>query len=361
MSSFPAEKPFSNGSPEVAVRRFGSTRLGAPVDEYTLTNGSGVSTSILTWGGIVRTLIAPDRNGKPADVVLGFDSLEPYEDRHPYFGTITGRFANRIARGTFTLNGERYTLAINNGPNHLHGGIDGFDRTVWKARSESTDDAAKVILSHTSPDGDEGYPGEVQAQVTYTLSNDNSLRIDYEATTSKPTPINLTNHSYFNLAGHDSGDVLEQELMIDAAQIVPVDETQIPTGVLASVAGTPFDFTKFHPIGERIAQVHGGYDHTFVVSGDQPGLRLIAKALDRNSGRSLEVLTTEPGVQLYTGNFLDGSLSGKRGARYHKHAGFCLETQHFPDSVNQPNFPSTILRPGETYRQTTVYRLGVSE
>jgi aldose 1-epimerase len=290
------------------------------------------------------------------DVVLGFDSLEPYEDRHPYFGTITGRFANRIAHGRFTLDGKEYSLATNNGPNHLHGGLNGFDRAVWRARSEQTPDEAKLILSHVSPDGDEGYPGEVVTEVYYTLSSDNSLKIDYAASTSKPTPINLTNHSYFNLAGHGSGDVLHQELEINAHQIVPVDETQIPLGTLEEVKGTPFDFTGFHPIGARIDKVGGGYDHTFVIKKDQKGLKLAARAVDPASGRQLEVLTTEPGIQLYTGNFLDGSLIGKDGARYIRHAGFCLETQHFPDAVNQPSFPSTILRPGATYMQTTIFR-----
>jgi aldose 1-epimerase len=342
--------------PDISVRPFGNTRSGVQVEEYTLTSGNGVSASIITWGGIVRTLAVPDRQGRHADIVLGFDTLEPYEDRHPYFGTITGRFANRIARGKFSVDGKEYTVAINNGPNHLHGGIDGFDRTVWRALSERTADYARVTLSHVSPDGDEGYPGEVTTDVTYTLTKENALRIDYRATTTKATPINLTNHSYFNLAGHASGNVLSQHLTIKADKFVPVDKTLIPTGELASVTGTPFDFTVSHSIGARLSEVGIGYDHTFVLSPQVAGLKVAAQAYDPDSGRALEVQTTEPGVQFYTGNYLDGTQVGKGGVRYDKHGGFCLETQHFPDSVNQPNFPSTILRPGEVYQQATLFK-----
>jgi aldose 1-epimerase len=352
--------PSSAHQPTIAHRTFGTTRTGEEVVEYTLTNPGGVSASILTWGGIIRTLTAPDRNGNLADIVLGFDTLEPYEERHPYFGTITGRFANRIARGRFTLDGETYTLATNNGPNHLHGGINGFDRKVWKATDSSTPGAVHLKLSYVSPDGEEGYPGEMSTTVTYTVTSTNELRISYEATTTKATPINLTNHAYFNLAGHESGDVLHQELVIAADRIVPVDETSIPLGPLVAVANTPFDFQTPHTIGERIADVGIGYDHNYVLSDKPRPLTLAARAEDPKSGRYVEILTTEPGVQLYTGNYLDGTLTGKEGATYRKHAGFCLETQHFPDSVNQPSYPSTILRPGETFRSTTVIRCGAA-
>lgn len=348
----------SPSSPTISHQPFGTTKDGHSISEYTLSNPGGVSTSILTWGGIVRTILVPDKNGTVADVVLGFDDLAPYEERHPYFGTITGRFANRIARGRFTLDGTTYSLATNNGPNHLHGGIKGFDRVVWDSKTSTTPTSASLILSHVSPHGDEGYPGAVSVEVTYTLASDNSLTVHYKASTTKATPINLTNHSYFNLAGHSSGDVLAQTLTIDADRFVPVDETSIPLGPLQKVGGSPFDFTSPHEIGARISEVGIGYDHTYVLSDTPRPLHLAARAVDPSSGRYLEVLTTQPGVQLYTGNYLDGSGKGKGGATYKKHAGFCLETQHFPDSINQPNYPSTILRPGETYSSTTVMRFG---
>jgi aldose 1-epimerase len=346
--------------PTITVRPFGTTRSGESVVEYTLSNPGGISTSIITWGGIIRTLSVPDRYGTFADIVLGFDSLQPYEERHPYFGTITGRFANRIAQGRFTLDGETHTLATNNGPNHLHGGIDGFDRKVWRATTSMAPGSAQLRLSYVSPDGEEGYPGELSTTVTYTLTSDNALAIGYQATTTKATPVNLTNHAYFNLAGHASGDVLQQELTIDANHIVPVDETSIPLGPFAEVTSTPFDFRTTHTIGERIAQVGIGYDHNYVVADAPRPLTFAARAHDPQSGRFVEILTTEPGVQLYTGNYLDGTLIGKGGTPYKKHAGFCLETQHFPDSVNQPSYSSTILRPGETFRSTTVIRSGAS-
>ena len=346
--------------PTSAKRHFGTTQAGEEVHEYTLSNPGGISTSVITWGGIMRTLVVPDRNGGVADIVLGFDSLKPYEDRHPYFGTITGRFANRIAQGRFTLDGKSYALATNNGPNHLHGGINGFDRKIWSATASSTPGTARLTLSYVSPDGEEGYPGELSTTVTYTLTSENSLIISYEATTTKATPVNLTHHAYFNLAGHASGDVLAQELIIEASKMVPVDETSIPLGPLVDVANTPFDFQTPATIGERIAQVGIGYDHTYVLADTPRPLSLAARARDPQSGRWLEVLTKEPGVQLYTGNYLDGSVIGKGGATYEQHAGFCLETQHFPDSVNQPGYPSTILRPGDTFRSTTVIRCGAA-
>lgn len=345
-------------SPSISKESFGTTKAGVPVDEYILSSGSGVTASIITYGGIIRSLTTPGRDGKTEDIVLGYGSLEQYEARHPYFGTITGRFANRIAKGTFSLDGKSYSLAINNGPNHLHGGIDGFDRAVWKAETSSSRDSVSLQLSHVSPDGDEGYPGTLAVTVTYTLSSNNTLRIDYSATTDKATPINLTSHSYFNLKGHASGDVLGQKIQIYAQSIVPVDGTLIPTGELQPVDGTPFDFRRPQTIGSRISQVQPGYDHTFVLEGSA-GLKKAALAWDPDSGRALEVVTSQPGVQFYTGNFLDGSERGKDGAAYHKHAGFCLETQHFPDSPNQRNFPSAILRPGETYQQSTLFKFGV--
>lgn len=344
--------------PTISERPFGITKSGETISEFTLTNPGGISVSVLSWGGVVRSITAPDSKGKNADVVLGFDSLAPYEERHPYFGTITGRYANRIAQGSFTLDGNTYTLAKNNGPNHLHGGIIGFDRKAWTTSTSSTSDSVTLILSYVSKDGEEGYPGEVDTRVIYTLFSDNSLSIEYTATTTKATPINLTNHSYFNLAGHDSGDVLRHTLTIEADRYVPVDETSIPLGPLASLERTPFDFRSPHPIGERIAMVGIGYDHTYVLSNAPRPLHFAARAEDPSSGRYVEIHTTEPGVQLYTGNYLDGSVKGKGGAAYHKHAGFCLETQHFPDSPNQPSYPSTILRPGETYTSKTVMSFG---
>lgn len=351
-------------SPSIVKEPFGVTKGGLSVDQYTLTSGNGVSTSILTWGGIIRTLYTPGRDGVLEDIVLGYDTLAPYEERHPYFGTIAGRFANRIAKGRFSLDGHTYTLALNNGPNHLHGGTNGFDRAVWQARTETRPDSVLLLLSHVSPDGDEGYPGELTVQVTYTLYTNNTLRIDYSATTTKATPVNLTSHSYFNLAGHGSGNVLKQKLQVYADKIVAVDETQIPTGSLQAVIGTPFDFTKPRSIGDKtigdkIGAVGSGYDHTFVLQQNGPGLKRAAVAWDPVSGRALEVVTTEPGVQLYTGNSLTEKEVGKGNIPYRKHAGFCLETQHFPDSVNQPNFPNTILRPGETYQQSTTFKFGV--
>lgn len=352
----PANNP---GVPHLDERSFGVTKEGRTVYEYILTNSTGMRISILTLGGILRTIEVPDRSGANADIALGFDTLPSYEERHPYFGTITGRFANRIAKGTFSLDGQTYTLATNNCPNHLHGGLKGFDRAIWNTKTETTATFARVSLTHVSPDMDEGYPGEVSTEVTYTLTNDNEIWIAYRATTTKPTPINLTNHTYFNLTGDASRDIKDHVLEIDAEEIVPVDENSIPTGSLMPVKNTSFDFRKPHPLGERINDVGIGYDHTYVLSSGTRELSFAARLVDPKSGRVLVVLTTAPGVQLYTGNYLNGTFKGKGGVSYGKHAGLCLETQHFPDSVNQPSFPSTILRPGETYAQTTVYRFGI--
>jgi aldose 1-epimerase len=345
---------------------FGQTKEGTPVDQYTLTNRSGMTAKVITYGATLTELIVPDRAGKPGNVVLGYDKLEPYLAGTPYFGSTVGRVGNRIAKARFTLNGKTYALAANNGPNHLHGGLKGFDKVVWKAETVPGAGAASVKFSYRSPDAEEGYPGTLDVAVVYTLTDANELRLDYTATTDKATPVNLTNHSYFNLAGEGSGDILGHVLMLAADQFTPVDDTLIPTGELKPVKGTVFDFTTPTAVGARIAKVPiappVGYDHNFVLrKADGSGPRLAARAVEPTSGRTMEVHTTEPGVQFYSGNFLDGTLKNRKGVAYSKHSGFCLETQHFPDSVNQPTFPSTILEPGQTYRTTTVYRFGVEK
>jgi aldose 1-epimerase len=325
---------------------------------YTLSNGNGMKAKVTSFGAILTELQVPDRSGKLNDVVLGFDSVKEYQAGHPYFGSNAGRVANRIAKGRFTLDGKEYKLATNNGPNTLHGGLKGFDKVFWKP--QLSQDKSTITFKYLSPDGEEGYPGNLTATVTYTLTPANELRVDYSATTDKPTPINLAHHSYFNLKGQASGDILGHEVTIFADKYTPADETFIPTGKIDSVKGTPLDFTTPHPIGERIAQLSGdpgGYDHNYVLrSGGSKEPVLAASVYEPTSGRLMQVLTTEPGLQFYTGNFLDGKLTGKAGAVYKKHSGFCMEAQHFPDSVNHPEFPSTILRPGETYKQTTIYR-----
>lgn len=339
---------------------FGKLPDGTSVEQYTLTNASGAFCKIITYGGIVTELQVPDKNGKLGDVVVGFDNLEQYLGSHPYFGAITGRFANRIAKGKFTLDGKAYSLAINNGPNALHGGLKGFDKVVWKATTSESKDSATLKLDYTSVDGEEGFPGTLKTTVTYTWTDKSELRIDYDAVTDKATPINLTNHSYFNLAG--SGDVFGHELTLTAGNFTPTDDTLIPTGEIKSVKGTPFDFTKSKLIGKEInqlfAQPHKGYDHNFVLDNQSKKLALAARVVEQKSSRVMEVLTEEPGVQLYTANFL-GDTQGK-GKTYKQYGALCLETQHYPDSVNHTNFPSTILRPGEKYRTTTVYRFSVS-
>ncbi len=356
MNNHVATSRSGDGAPHIERHLFGQLASGERVDEYTLVSGSGVSVDILTWGGIIRAIRTPDKHGIVADIALGYDSLSAYEKHHPYFGTITGRFANRIAKGLFTLDGVTYRLATNNEPNHLHGGVNGFDRKNWRATASTSADAATLMLSAVSPDGDEGYPGEVRTLVRYSLARDNSLRIEYEATSSKPTPLNLTNHTYFNLAGHDTGTVNEQQITINAESFLPVDATLIPTGVRQSVSSSPFDFRKPRAIGSRIKDVGIGYDHTFILESSSSGIRRAAMVSDPISGRALEVLTTQPGVQFYTGNYLNEDKSGKGGASYKQHSGFCLETQGFPDAVNQPSFPSCVLRPGEKYNHTTIFR-----
>ncbi|HLH54884.1 MAG TPA: aldose epimerase family protein [Verrucomicrobiae bacterium] len=338
----------------VQTAPFGKLADGTAVDLFTLTNPGGLVAKICNYGTILTELHVPDRAGKSGDIVLGFDNLDQYLRGHPYFGCTVGRVANRIANGRFVLEGKTYTLAINNGPNHLHGGVKGFDKVVWKAEPGG---GATVKFSYTSADGEEGYPGCLQAIVVMTLTDANELVINYSAVTDKPTPVNLTNHSYFNLAGQ--GDVLGHELMLAADQYTPKNQHSIPTGEISPVKGTPMDFTQPHAIGSRFSELKEkpvGYDHNFVINGAGSNPRLTARVFEPKTGRVMELSTTQPGVQLYTSNYLDGSLTGKRGVVYRQHSGFCLETQHFPDSVNHPNFPSTILRPGQTYRQTTVHK-----
>ena len=349
----------------LAQRTFGHLPTGEPVEAYTLTSPNGVSLTAITYGAIIVSLHTPDRNGTAGDIVLGFDSLAGYLGEHPYFGAVVGRYANRIARGAFTLDGTAYSLATNNAPNHLHGGDRGFDARLWAAEPFSGSDSAGVIFRYTSPDGEEGYPGTLYVTVTYTLTADNTFVIDYHAVTDAPTPVNLSQHSYFNLTGNPTLDILDHVLTIHADRFTPVDSTLIPTGRLAPVAGTPFDFTTPHAIGARIGDDHeqlrfgGGYDHNFVLSKEGDEIRLAVTAVDPTSGRTLEISTTEPGVQFYSGNFLDGSLVGKAGQAYMHRTGFCLEPQHFPDSPNRAEFPTTIVRPGEEYRSRTVWRFGI--
>ncbi len=339
---------------------FGRTGDGREVMLYTLHNDGDVTVKIITYGGIITSLQAPDKEGKTADLVLGFNTLEEYLGAHPYFGAIVGRYANRIAGGRFVLNGTEYKLAMNEGKCHLHGGNTGFDKVVWDAEELKNGKAVGVRLSYLSKDGEEGYPGNLEVTVTYQLNNENELVIEYEAVTDKPTIINLTNHSYFNLRGEGSGDILGHEIMINADQYTVIDENLLPTGEIAPVKGSPLDFTEARPIGARIGELAGGYDHNYVLNKAQPDeLSLAARVCDPESGRILEVFTTQPGMQFYTSNFLDGSLVGKSGRPYHKYAAFCLETQHFPDSPNQKHFPSTVLNPGATYRQKTIYKFSV--
>jgi aldose 1-epimerase len=358
----------SAGRASVTTTPFGTTPDGEAVDLITLTNGHGIEVRAMSYGGIILSLKVPDRNGALDDVVLGYDDLGGYLDETPYFGALIGRYGNRIGDAGFTLDGTGYELEANDGSNSLHGGFRGFDKHVWEAVAVATDDAARVTFRRTSPDGEGGYPGTLSVTVTYTLTDDDELVVDYLATTDKATPVNLTQHSYFNLAGDGAGDVLNHRLTLNASRYTPVDETLIPTGELAPVEGTPFDFRTPHAIGDRIdaddPQIGfgGGYDHNFVLDRNGAGddaLVLAARVEEPMSGRVMEIRTTEPGVQFYSGNFLDGTLTGKEGRVYGHRNGFCLETQHFPDSPNQPAFPSTILRPGQEYRSRTVFAFGV--
>jgi len=337
-------------------KEFGTMPDGQKVNLYILTNPNGIKAEITNYGAILVSLRVPDKNGEFADITLGYDHLDGYLKETPYFGATVGRYANRIKDGKFTLNGVEYSLAQNDNDNHLHGGIKGFDKRVWDASPFEEQDSAGIKFSYLSPDGEEGYPGNLSCTVTYTLTKNNELKIDYEAQTDKATPVNLTHHSYFNLQGQGTGDILDHILYINADQYTPNDEELIPTGGIASVKDTPLDFTSPTAIGERINQVPGGYDHNFILNGEQGSLRLAAKVSEPDKGRVMEIHTTEPAIQFYTGNFLDGSLTGKSGKIYEKHFGFCLEPQHFPDSPNHPSFPSTILKPGEKYTKTTLFR-----
>src|SRR6266516_1667201 len=344
---------------------FGRLPDGTAVDLYTLSNASGMDVRTMSYGAFIVSIKVPDRAGRGDDVVLGFDGLDGYLGSHPYFGAIVGRYGNRIAKGQFTLDGHLFQLATNNGPNHLHGGVKGFDKVVWQAEPFERDGRVGVVYSHTSPDGDEGYPGTLNARVTYSLSPSNEITVEYEATTDKATPLNLTQHSYFTRAGAGNGDILGHRLSMDADRVTPVDETLIPTGELAPVAGTPFDFRQPTPIGARISadneQLHNGtgYDHNWVLNRTRAGLVPAAHLEDPATGRTLDVSTTEPGMQFYSGNFLDGTVSGKSEHVYKQRYGLCLETQHFPDSPNRASFPSPILRPGERYLSKTVFAFGV--
>ena len=337
---------------------FGRTADGTAVERFTLSNDHQLTIQFITYGGIITALRVPDRNGDCADVVLGFDTLPEYLAGHPFFGALVGRFGNRIAGARFTLNGREYQLAANDGVNHLHGGRVGFDKRVWTAAPLENGSEVGVKLSYLSKDGEEGYPGNLTATVTYLLNNANEFTIRYEAVTDQPTVVNLTQHTYFNLAGEGSGAILDHEVVIDADRFTAVDETLIPTGELQSVQGTPLDFRKAKTIGAEIGQVPGGYDHNYVLIKENAAgaPSRAARVREPRSGRVLEVFTTQPGIQFYTANFLDGKLTGKSGVAYGKHSGFCLETQHYPDSPNQPQFPSAVLNPGETYRQVTIFK-----
>jgi aldose 1-epimerase len=364
VSAGPAGASPSHDRPGISKEPFGTLEDGTKVDRYTLTSGSGVRVRIITYGGIVQTLETPDRHGRRANIVLGFPTLKDYVDLNggPYFGAIIGRYANRIAKGRFTLDGKTYQLALNNGENSLHGGLKGFNTKVWDAHPVEGGQSVGLRLDYTSADGEEHYPGTLKTTVTYTLTSSNELRVAYHATTDQATVVNLTNHSYFNLAGEGTGTVYDHRLTLNASRYTPVDSTLIPTGELAAVKGTPFDFTRPHAIGERIRVndpqlLFGqGYDHNFVLDQRRAGaLTEAARVTEPGSGRVLKISTTEPGVQFYSGNFLDGTFAGTGGRVYRQGDGFALETQHFPDSPNHPAFPSTVLRPGQAFDSTTVY------
>jgi aldose 1-epimerase len=356
----------TGGNPQEAAKKgahvdkaeFGKLPDGTAIEAYTLHNSQGASAKIITYGATLTELHVPDKNGKMGDVVLGFDNIEGYLGQHPYFGGTIGRYGNRIAKGKFTLDGKEYDLFLNNGPNSLHGGQIGFNRRVWKAEELKDKDGAAVRFSYLSKDGEENYPGNLQVSVTYTLTNTNELKLQYSAETDKDTVLNVTNHSYFNLSGTDTGNILKYILYINADKYTPVDSTLIPTGEIANVAGTPLDFLKPTAIGARIGELKeiGGYDHNYALNGKAGTLRVAAKVTDPESGREMEVLTTEPGVQFYSAIGLNGSIKGKGGVGYEKYGAICLETQHFPDSPNHPNFLSTVLKPGTKFYSETIYK-----
>src|SRR5216684_3986313 len=354
------------GQAKVTKEGFGKTPDGQDADIYTLTNSGGAEVKITNYGGIVTSLRVPDRNGKLDDIVLGFDNLDAYLKGHAYFGAIIGRYGNRIAKGRFTLHGVEYKLAVNNGENHLHGGTKGFDKVVWNAKPRKVANGAALELTYLNKDGEEGYPGNLSVKVIYTLTNANELKIEYWATTDKDTVVNLTSHSYFNLSGQGNGDILNHQLLINAQRFTPTDAGSIPTGELKSIKGTPFDFTSAFRIGDRIndddqqLKFGKGYDHNFLLNGRRGTLRQAAVVYESTSGRSMEIWTTEPGIQFYSGNFLDGTLTGKNGKVYQQRYGFCLETQHFPDSPNHPSFPTTVLRRGQQYHTITIHKFKTS-
>jgi aldose 1-epimerase len=352
----PKEEEKENIKPMTGKTLYGMIGTDS-VFQYTLTNKNGMVVRILNYGGTVTDIITPDKNGKMGDVILGYDSLSGYlQTGNPYFGCLVGRYGNRIANAKFTLDGKEYTLAANNGVNTLHGGVKGFDKVIWTVKSFND---SGLQLSYTSKDGEEGYPGNLSVDVIYSLSDDNGLKIEYAAVTDKATPVNLTNHCYFNLSAGADSTILDHELMLKADKYTPVNATLIPTGKIDDVKGTPMDFTTSKKIGKDIAAVEGGYDHNWVFQKPENRFDMVATVSHQPSGRYMEVRTTEPGIQFYSGNFLDGTLKNTRnGIKYVKHAGLCLETQHFPDSPNQPSFPTTILKPGETYQQVTVYKFG---
>ncbi len=352
-------------SGEISHKPFGKTQDGAPVDLYTLRNRHGIEVKIMNYGGIVLSISVPDRNGEFGDVALGYDNLEGYLKESPFFGAMVGRYGNRIANAKFTLNGKEYKLAANNGPNSLHGGLKGFDKVVWQAKSLATSEGPALELSYLSKDGEEGFPGNLSVTAVYTLTDDNGLKLEYTATTDKDTVVNLTQHSYFNLAG--KGDGLNHEVMINAEKFTPTDKTLIPTGELKPVQGTPFDFRKPTAIGARINQddeqlkFGGGYDQNFVIDKPPGKLGLMARVSEPTTGRVLEVLSTEPGMQFYTGNHLAGTITGKAGWVYKARNAFCMEPQHYPDSPNHPDFPSVVLKPGQEYHNTIIYRFSVKK
>jgi aldose 1-epimerase len=352
----------AKGKSQVHKQSFGKTDDGKPVDLYSLTNANGLEVRAMNFGSEIVSIKVPDKTGHLDDVVLGYDNLEGYLKNPAYFGAVVGRYANRIAKGAFTLDKQTFTLAKNNGPNSLHGGLKGFNKQLWDGKEFNNDEGVGVEFSYLSKDGEEGYPGNLQVKVRYTLTDDNRLVVDYEATTDKATPLNLSQHSYFNLAGEGNGDILQHHLLLNADRFTPVDKDLIPTGELRPVQGTPMDFNKPTGIGARINENYEqlvlgrGYDHNWVINRKDNTLTRAALVHEPSSGRVLEVLTTEPGVQFYSGNFLDGTITGKHGHVYKQRYGFCLETQHFPDSPNHPEFPTTILRPGQTFRSQTVFK-----
>lgn len=349
----------------ITKKSFGKLPDGSEVVQYTVTNKNGIEMNVINYGAIITTLKTPDKNGVMEDIVLGFDSLKGYLHGSPFIGAVVGRYGNRIAKGKFKLDGKEYTLAINNAPNSLHGGVKGFDKVIWNVEEINVPEGPALKLTYLSKDMEEGFPGNLHAEVIYILGDNNELKLIYRATTDKATVINLTQHSYFNLTGNTKRDILDHELTIYSDEIVPVDKTLIPTGKFRKVAGTPFDFTTPHVIGSRIndkdeqLELGGGYDHCFVLRDSKDSLKHAATVTEPVSGRTMDVYTTEPGVQFYSGNFLTGNLTGKGNVTYQKRFGLCLETEHYPDSPNQPQFPSVVLKPGEVYKTSTVYKFGV--